>query len=267
MAARGAWRRIKRDYGPYLPLAPYLFVVLFPFYWMVITAFKRDRDLYNLETAPFGEERSASAAVGYGSYDTRRLMIQLDSGPLAGGWNLYGRYSRIESDGYRDQSWTRLWSYDLSARRLFGRHSLRLNLFGGPETTHLAYKGVPSPYLDGTISGDPERDRRVNLLAYPGEADHFFEPHYELLHSWSPRDGVAISQTLFWFDGEGYYDEQRLDSLGAYRLTPWAADTTLYPDLYFQDAYGNRARDAESPWWSPRSAPPRRPPDRHGSRR
>ena len=38
---------------PYLPLAPYLFVVLFPFYWMVITAFKRDRDLYNLETAPF----------------------------------------------------------------------------------------------------------------------------------------------------------------------------------------------------------------------
>ena len=48
-----AWRRIKRDYGPYLPLSPYLFVVLFPFYWMVITAFKRDNDLYNLTTAPF----------------------------------------------------------------------------------------------------------------------------------------------------------------------------------------------------------------------
>ena len=47
------WRRIRADYGPYLPLAPYLFVVLFPFYWMVITAFKRDSDLYNLTTAPF----------------------------------------------------------------------------------------------------------------------------------------------------------------------------------------------------------------------
>src|SRR5262249_15896347 len=55
MTAMGSqtWRRIRRDYGPYLPLSPYLFVVLFPFYWMVITAFKRDRDLYNLETAPF----------------------------------------------------------------------------------------------------------------------------------------------------------------------------------------------------------------------
>jgi multiple sugar transport system permease protein len=47
------WRRLKQDYGPYLPLSPYLFVVLFPFYWMVITAFKRDSDLYNLTTAPF----------------------------------------------------------------------------------------------------------------------------------------------------------------------------------------------------------------------
>jgi multiple sugar transport system permease protein len=47
------WRRLRSTYGPYVTLAPYLFVVLFPFYWMVITAFKRDNDLYNLTTAPF----------------------------------------------------------------------------------------------------------------------------------------------------------------------------------------------------------------------
>lgn len=53
MARHDRWRRLRQNYGPYLPLAPYLFVVLFPFYWMVITAFKRDSDLYNLTTAPF----------------------------------------------------------------------------------------------------------------------------------------------------------------------------------------------------------------------
>jgi multiple sugar transport system permease protein len=53
MDARARWRRFRRNYGPYLPLSPYLFVVLFPFYWMLITAFKRDKDLYNLTTAPF----------------------------------------------------------------------------------------------------------------------------------------------------------------------------------------------------------------------
>jgi multiple sugar transport system permease protein len=47
------WRRLKRDYGPYVALSPYLLVVLFPFYWMIITTFKRDNDLYNLTGVPF----------------------------------------------------------------------------------------------------------------------------------------------------------------------------------------------------------------------
>ena len=53
MITRATWRKFKRDYGAYLPLSPYLFVVLFPFYWMVITTFKRDNDLYNLTGMPF----------------------------------------------------------------------------------------------------------------------------------------------------------------------------------------------------------------------
>jgi multiple sugar transport system permease protein len=47
------WRKIRRDYGPYLPLSPYLFIVLFPFYWMIITTFKRDNDLNNQTGVPF----------------------------------------------------------------------------------------------------------------------------------------------------------------------------------------------------------------------
>jgi multiple sugar transport system permease protein len=53
VTARVLWRRVKRDYGPYLPLSPYLFVVMFPFYWMLITTFKRDNDLYSLVGVPF----------------------------------------------------------------------------------------------------------------------------------------------------------------------------------------------------------------------
>ena len=53
MTGRALWRRVRRDYGPYLPLSPYLFVVLFPFYWMLITTFKRDNDLYSLVGVPF----------------------------------------------------------------------------------------------------------------------------------------------------------------------------------------------------------------------
>jgi multiple sugar transport system permease protein len=70
------WRRLRQDYGPYLPLAPYLFVVLFPFYWMLITAFKRDNDLYNLTTAPFWFKEPPTL-------DHLRLLMQ---GTLFGTW-------------------------------------------------------------------------------------------------------------------------------------------------------------------------------------
>jgi iron complex outermembrane receptor protein len=188
-----------------------------------------------VETAPFGETPRASATVAYGSWETRRTMLETDSGRLPGGWNFYGRYSRIETQGYREQSWSKLWSYAFAARRTLGSQSFRLNLYGGPEETHLAYLGVPRAYLEGRVSGDADRDRRFNPITYAGECDHFFEPHYEFIHTWAPRAGLTVSQTLFWFEGRGYYDEQRSGrSLADFRLTPWGTeDSLLVPPTYY----------------------------------
>ncbi len=41
-------RMIKRLFGLYLPLAAFLFFALFPFYWMLISSFKANPELYNL---------------------------------------------------------------------------------------------------------------------------------------------------------------------------------------------------------------------------
>lgn len=200
----------------------------------------------NVETSPFTSEPAAAAALAYGSFETRRLMLESNSGLLAGGWNLYARYSRIETQGYRDQSDSKLWSYSLSARKSAGAHSFRANLYGGPEETHLAYLGVPRRALDGGLTGDADRDRKFNPITYRGERDHFFEPHYELIHAWAPGAGVSLTQTLFWFDGEGYYDEQRSDrALADYRLSPWTTtDSTLAPRGYYaQDGSGALTQD------------------------
>jgi len=188
-----------------------------------------------VQTTPFATAPHASALVGGGSFGTRRLMLEAGSGALSGGWDLYGRYSRIESDGYREQSWSRLWSYAFGARRTAGEHTLRLQLTGGPEETHLAYLGVPATTLAGGLTGDADRDRRTNPIAFEGEQDHFFEPHYTLTHTWAARPELAFTQTLFWFDGRGYYDEQRFGrALADYRLSPWTTtDSTLMPRQYY----------------------------------
>jgi iron complex outermembrane receptor protein len=202
----------------------------------------------SVETAPYGDAPHFSVAGGGGSFGTRRLVVEGASGPLTSGWSLYGRYARVETDGYRDQSWSRLWSYVLGARRVLGRQTFRVNLYGGPEETHLAYLANDPDHMNGLVTGDADRDRRFNPLTYDGERDHFFEPHYELVHDWAPNPALTVSQTLFWFDGRGYYDEKRDGvPLADYRLPGIATtDTTLYPrDHYEQDANGVLVRDAQ----------------------
>lgn len=202
----------------------------------------------NVETSPFSGTARTAAQVSTGSWNTRRWLLEMDSGHLANGWDLYGRYSRIETDGYRDQSWSKLWSYALSARRVTDTQSFRVNLYGGPEQTHLAYLGVPVSTLNGGLTGDADRDRRFNPITYEGEQDHFFEPHYEFIHAWKLADGANLSQTFFWSDGRGWYDERRFGrSLADYRLAAWTTtDSTLLPrDYYAQDAGGALSTDAQ----------------------
>src|SRR6516225_7629365 len=43
----------RRVFTIYLPLGAFLFVLLFPFYWMAMTAFKPDAELLSREANPF----------------------------------------------------------------------------------------------------------------------------------------------------------------------------------------------------------------------
>jgi multiple sugar transport system permease protein len=45
---RKRFRMLQRIVGVYLPLAAFLFFALFPFYWMLISSFKANPELYNL---------------------------------------------------------------------------------------------------------------------------------------------------------------------------------------------------------------------------
>lgn len=202
----------------------------------------------SVETAPMLAAPHFGVTASGGSFGTRRLVVEGGSGLRPDGWNLYGRYARVESDGYRDRSWSKLWSYAFAAERTVGAQSFKVNLYGGPEQTHLSYLALAPDVLAGGLTGDADRDRRSNPLTYEGERDHFFEPHYELIHRWNPSSRIAVTQTLFAFDGRGYFDERREGrALADYRLPAIATtDTTLAPrEYYAQDASGALVRDTQ----------------------
>ncbi len=163
----------------------------------------------DITTASAALEPSFTLQGGAGSFGTRRLVARYDSGLVGGAWSLLARYSRTSTDGYREQSWVEMWNTFLSLSRFGTRSTLRVNFFGGPEKTHLAYEGVPKSVLDGGLSGDVDRDRRTNPIRYPGELDEFVQPHFQVLHDFQFAAGTRLSQTFYAFRGDGSYEQLR----------------------------------------------------------
>ena len=204
----------------------------------------------DITTAPPSLESAFTLQTGFGSYNTRRLAARYDSGLINGTWALTARYSKVTTDGYRDQSWVDMWNYFLSLTR-FGEDSrLRLVMFGGPERTHLAYDGIPKHVLEGGLTGDTDKDRRFNPLTYPNELDNFVQPHFQLIHELAISPTTQLSQTVYYFSGRGSYDQYRGDRTLAEYYLP---DVTL-PDgtvITESDLVRRRTVDEGDVGWVP----------------
>jgi iron complex outermembrane receptor protein len=155
---------------------------------------------------PSTEPRLRVSGSG-GSWGTRRFLVEYDSGLVDDKWAATFRYSRIDSDGYRDQSWLEAWNYYATVEHYGEKSTTRLVLFGGPERTHLAYAGITEDELEGRVTGDKRRDRRRNPLTYPNEIDEFFQPHYQLINTWQARPDLTVQNTLYYFEGDGFFEQ------------------------------------------------------------
>ena len=151
----------------------------------------------SIETSPYTQVPKLALDLAGGSYDTHKFKLEGNSGLIDGRYAVYGRYSRITSDGYRDQSWTDMWSYFVGVARYDHDLTNRFHAYGGPENLHLAYYGI-DPVTMAT-------DRKFNPLTYEDETDNFNQPHYELLTDWKISETWSLSNSLFYIKGDGYY--------------------------------------------------------------
>jgi len=189
----------------------------------------------NMITNDFSAIPQIKAETGYGSYNTRKLSISGNSGLINDSYVFYGRFSKIQSDGYRQNSWVDMYSYFMGVARYDKNMTWKFNTYGGPEELHLAYKGIPEDSLT--------TNRKFNEFKYADEIDHFNQPHYEFLHDWDLSDKLKLSNTLYYFTGIGYYNQYRTDkdlaehNLGAfYDFNTWNmytySDTTFPGEFY-----------------------------------
>ena len=152
----------------------------------------------NILTNRLGQRKGISAEFMGGSFNTKKFAFKYNSGLVDNTYAFHARFSRITSDGFRQNSSSDLWSYFLSAARYDEKMFTQLNIYGGQETTH--------PDWDGLYEEDMKKDRTTKYSTYKNDIDNFSQPHYELINEYYFNKDMVWKNTLYYVRGEGYYE-------------------------------------------------------------
>ncbi|MCX8056362.1 MAG: TonB-dependent receptor [Ignavibacteria bacterium] len=183
----------------------------------------------NIITSPFTQNKEIKFKAGFGSYNTKKLTMSFNSG-LIDNYAMYARVSKINSSGYRENSWVDFFSYFVSVIRYDENATNQLNFFGAPIADGLAYTGLPkwaiydknerkknySYWEDANNQYTYTTPRRVN------ELENFNQPHLELLSEIQLAENIKFNSALFAYWGKGFFDYDG----------SWA-DTTYFRMTYY----------------------------------
>jgi len=146
----------------------------------------------------------------WGDYNTRRLNFSYGTGIVNNNYSAYGRFSKVETDGYRRDSGVDAWSYFLSGTRYDKDMSTTVNIFGGPIIAKFAWFGITKDELSD------ENSRRSNYYSPAGhngffknQVDDFLQSHYQILNDYKMSDEVRIENTFFHVKGDGFFQDYK----------------------------------------------------------
>lgn len=184
----------------------------------------------NLATSDAISNRELTLSLLSGSFNTTRRTLAYRSGIIEGTYNFTGRYSRVESDGYRDHTGVDMWSYFLAATRFDPNMITRLQIYGGQQEQDTYWYGVgkndiwslPRSNYSAWYKEYYEGYRWYDPVNWDGEREFFEQPHYVLHNQWRADPSVEITQSLFWIQGNGYYEQYKPNrKFSEYNLTPF----------------------------------------------
>lgn len=158
----------------------------------------------NVLTDAFSEEASGEISNSFGSFNTRKHTIKLSTGLLNDHFEISGRFSKIDSDGYIDRAFTDLKSYFLQGVYKDENTLIKALAFGGSEQTYQAWGGLTADEL--------KENRRQNPYTYENETDNYWQDHYQL--HWNERLNSQWSTTigLNYTKGRGYFEQYKEDT-------------------------------------------------------
>ena len=146
----------------------------------------------NILTRNLSEIAEANVNIGFGSFNSQRATVELQSGLLHNRFMFYGRYSHLSTDGYRKNAGSTIRSYAFSAGYKMRKAILKINLFGGFAQNQLSYLGIDKSTL--------EKDRTFNSFVN-GERDAFMQNFYQLQYVKTFNARHTISSSAYYVRG------------------------------------------------------------------
>ncbi len=181
----------------------------------------------NLETNIGNKEANTSFDVSFGSFNTQKYTLKMNSGTL-GNFDFSGRLSKIYSDGYIDRASSNLKSYFFNTNYHSSNHktTIKAFAFGGHEKTYQSWNGIDASTMatDRTFnSAGAIYDANWNVVGYyDNEVDDYTQAHYqlhiiqELANDWYAKAAIHYTK------GYGYYEQYKQDrDFADYGLTPY----------------------------------------------
>jgi iron complex outermembrane receptor protein len=170
----------------------------------------------NLLTDAFQKKSSAEIANSVGSYNSRKHTVKFSTGLMNDHFEVAGRLSNIESDGYVDRAASSLKSYFLQGTYVGKTTLIKALVFGGKEKTYQSWNGLEDPEKlahDRTYNTSGEYvDENGVTRFYNNETDNYQQDHYQLHWNEKLSDNWNTNLAVHYTKGKGYYENYKDDA-------------------------------------------------------
>jgi iron complex outermembrane receptor protein len=179
----------------------------------------------NLLTDTYSKVVNGEISNSFGSFNTRKHTVKFSTGLMNEQFEIAGRLSAINSDGYIDRASSDLKSYFLQGAYVGKSTLIKGLVFGGIQKTYQAWYGLEDPEKlenDRTFNvAGMYFDENGKMKFYDNETDNYQQDHYQL--HWNERWGEHWNSNfaLHYTIGKGYFEQYKEDEdFSDYSLEP-----------------------------------------------
>ena len=184
----------------------------------------------NMLTDTYSKKGTGEISSSFGSFNTNKNTVKFSTGLMNDHFEIAGRLSTLESDGYVDRASSNLKSYFLQGTYVGKTTLIKALAFGGTEKTYQSWNGIDAATL--------ETDRTFNSAGmftdefgqprfYDNETDNYQQDHYQLHWNEKVSENWSTNLAFHYTMGKGYYENYKEDAdFTDYGLLPVGTETT-----------------------------------------